>query len=132
MPWNRRFLTLHAFFRLATAHEADVAYDPVKSWRYDAIIRRNVVDFTASLESSMAKGEQTFIWNYVDEKEWVEEVDGVHGYFDTFGVWTAWQRNRKYFNMTDDLLVGLANTMVFQISLGNGAHLHCSLARAVD
>lgn len=71
---------LHGFLRLAAAHETMPAFDPVRVWKYDAIIQWNIKEFVASLnETQSDEGFPTYIWNYVDQESQVEESMGVHG-----------------------------------------------------
>lgn len=119
-------MVLAAFFRLATAHETLLAYEPVRVWAYDNIARQNSHDFLASLNESESRyGFPTFDWDYVEGRESTEESQGVHGYFDIWGIWLAWQRNPWLNGVTDAIGERFANTMETTINLGNSALSMC-------
>ncbi|KAL8283817.1 hypothetical protein RQP46_005249 [Phenoliferia psychrophenolica] len=121
MPWNRRMMIVHAFLRLAAAHETLPAYDPVRVWTYDNIARRNVRAFVASLEPSRSKsGALTFVWDYVAGKNKTEESQGIHGYYDIWGTWIAWQRSPWIYGVNDSTGERFANTFQFTINRHNG------------
>ncbi|KAK4701270.1 hypothetical protein P7C70_g4964, partial [Phenoliferia sp. Uapishka_3] len=90
---NRRILLLSGFFRLVAAHETTPAFDASRVAKYDAIILANINDFLGGLKSTFAStGQSTYLWYYRKTNTNVEEVMGVHGYYDVIGLWEARQR----------------------------------------
>ena len=120
MPWNRRFLTLHVFHKLAIAHRHSEALNASRADVLDHYIQVNVQDFFKYLtDSTSAGGDAAYVWQYVSDSQTnTEEVEGVHGYFDIWGVFGAWQRFPTL--VTDARMTILGNTMQEVTNLRNG------------
>lgn len=120
MPWNRRFLTLHVFHKLAVAHRHSEALNTSRADALDHYIEANVKDFFSFLtDSQSSAGDDAYVWQYTaDSTNNIEEVEGVHGYFDIWGVFTAWQRFPDL--ISDAQMTTFGNTMQEITNLRNG------------
>lgn len=160
MAWNRRqmvrllllvypsssFITydilqvLQGLIRLADAHELLPPINTTFVAKTDSLIEANIKDFVGALNATKSKtGSDTWWWGYrITTTTTPEEASDVHGWYDVWGLFQAWQRNPTLYGITNDTMIGksiyqleatltnpgdvtsgIANTFGDTINLGN-------------
>ncbi|SGY19306.1 BQ5605_C014g07611 [Microbotryum silenes-dioicae] len=121
MAFNRRALLLDGMSKLASAYEHPMLFDPSVTASYDQLIKVNLETFVNDMEPTRTFNGMlpSYDWDYVVGRNNTEEVRGIHGWFDVYWFFMAWQRNADYYNITTSLMTSLANTMQYTIYQGN-------------
>ncbi|SCZ99069.1 BZ3500_MvSof-1268-A1-R1_Chr3-1g05792 [Microbotryum saponariae] len=130
MAFNRRALLLDGMLKLASAYEHPMLFDPSVTASYDELIRVNLKTFVNDMEqtSTLNGTLPSYDWDYVVGRNNTEEVRGIHGWFDVYWFFMAWQRNAAYYNMTTSLMTSLANTMQYTIYQGSSEFIVYAMA----
>ncbi|SDA01397.1 BZ3500_MvSof-1268-A1-R1_Chr10-1g02625 [Microbotryum saponariae] len=130
MAFNRRALLLDGMLKLASAYEHPMLFNPSVTASYDELIRVNLQTFVNDMEqtSTLNGTLPSYDWDYVVGRNNTEEVRGIHGWFDVYWFFMAWQRNAAYYNMTTSLMTSLANTMQYTIYQGNSEFIVYAMA----
>ncbi|MDB5083713.1 MAG: hypothetical protein JWN30_599 [Bacilli bacterium] len=119
IPWNQQMMINGGFQRLADCHLI-LGDDSNRVSQYNAIVQASVNWFTNELTPYQSgNGDQVYTWNYASgDTGHVEDANGVHAAYDLMGMVRAYESGR--YGVTSSTLTGLANTVLDEISTGNG------------
>ncbi|CAG8830629.1 5347_t:CDS:1 [Gigaspora margarita] len=117
MPWNRQQMMANGFLRMAECHEI-IGDNETRVDKYFNIIQVSINWMISEFRPVKSKnGKDAYYWTYSEGSKSPEHIN-IHGLYDIWGMYRAWQRKDKL-NVSSDVMVKLANTMMYTINIGD-------------